>query len=167
MKRRITIYGLVAGLSIIFGVIATIELGIATMWLGYLIMFIAFGAIFPAVKQYRDENLNGTISFGQGLFVGLGISTVASLSYVLIWEFYLLLTDYSFIEMAIQSMLASQPGPDSGEAELANFAAQIEAFESQYRDPLFRLVVTFLEVFPPGLMVSLLAAGVLSRAKPH
>ena len=158
MTIRISIYGAIAGVIIILGIIATIELGIPYLWLGYLIMFIAFSAIFVAVKQYRDDSLGGVMRFHTGLLLGLGITTVASVTYVLVWELYLLLTDYAYIEDFVQSMASSvQSG---GESESTDVAAEIAAIETQYRNPLYRLPITFLEVFPPGLLVSLAAAGV-------
>lgn len=161
MARRISIYGLIAGIIIILGVIATIEFGIAYLWLGYLIMFIAFSAIFVAVKQYRDDSLGGVIRFHTALMVGLGITTVSSLTYVMVWELYLLLTEYAYIDDFMQSMAA--PVADS-EALSADAAADLAAIEEQYRNPLFRLPITFLEVFPPGLLVSLVTASVLRNS---
>jgi hypothetical protein len=47
-------------------------------------------------------------------------------------------------------------------------------FRQQYANPLFRLPVTFIEIFPVGLLVSLISAALLrnsrflpARAHPH
>jgi hypothetical protein len=38
-------------------------------------------------------------------------------------------------------------------------------FVEAYRNPLFRVGMTFLEVFPVGLVVVLVSAGILSRRR--
>jgi hypothetical protein len=44
---------------------------------------------------------------------------------------------------------------------LAEVASKAEQFRAQYSNPLYRLPVTFLEVFPAGLLVSLGSAAML------
>ena len=63
MKRLIFSYGTISGFIIIVTLTLSIELGHGHVWLGYLIMFIAFSMIYVAVKRYRDETLGGVISF--------------------------------------------------------------------------------------------------------
>jgi hypothetical protein len=146
MSRIILIYGAIAGLVIIVINTLSLELGHGQFWLGLLVMFIAFSTIFVAIKQYRDEVLGGLISFSVAVRLGLGISLVASMVYVVVWELYLALTDYRFIEEYASSMADTQA---------------VEEVIAQYSKPLFRLPVTFLEVFPAGLVVSLTSAAVL------
>ena len=45
----------------------------------------------------------------------------------------------------------------SGDA-LARKAAELEAMRVQYANPLFRIPMTFLEIFPVGLGVAILSA---------
>ena len=137
MKKLILVYGAISGLVIIVINTLSIELGIAHVWLGFLVMFIAFSSIFVAVKQYRDETRVGFIRVGTGFLVGLGITVIASLVYVLVWELYLAMTDYAFIETIGQ----------------------------QYANPLFRLPMTFVEVFPIGVLISLISAFILRESK--
>jgi len=108
MKKLILVYGVISGLVIIVINTLSLELGIGQAWLGFLVMFIAFSSIFVAVKQYRDETLGGVIRFGTGFLVGLGITLVASLVYVLVWELYLAVTDYAFIDAYIASIIESR-----------------------------------------------------------
>ena len=59
---------------------------VAGMLLGYLTMIVALTAVFLGVKAYRDKVLGGVIRFLPALGVGLGISAVASIMYVIAWE---------------------------------------------------------------------------------
>ncbi len=146
MMRSIFYYGVIAGFIIIVVNTISLELGHGSFWLGLLVMFIAFSSIFVAIKQHRDECLGGVISFRVALLLGLGISAIASVVYVAIWECYLALTDYQFI---------------ADYANLTQDPAEAKRFTDQYSQPMFRLMISFVEVFPAGLMVSLISAAVL------
>ena len=39
------------------------------------------------------------------------------------------------------------------------------AFKVQYADPMFRLPMTFVEIFPVGVLVSLVSAGLLRNSR--
>lgn len=165
MKKLVSVYGIVSGLVIIVINTLSIELGIGHVWLGILVMFIAFSSIFVAVKQYRDESLGGVIRFSTGFFVGLGITVVASLVYVLIWELYLALTDYAYIDAYIHSIVESRQTGGASQAELAATIAEAETIRQEYTNPLFRLPMTFFEVFPIGVLISLISAIILRDSK--
>ena len=154
MKKLIFVYGFIAGLVIILTSTLSIHMDVASAWLGFLVMFIAFGSIFVAVKQYRDDTLGGVIRFGTGFLVGLGITLVASVVYVLVWELYLAMTNYAYIDSFVESMR---------EGGYSN--ADAVAMAQQYSNMIFRLPMTFVEIFPVGLLVSLVAAFVLKNSK--
>jgi len=93
MKRTILTYGLIAGAIIGGMLIITVPMyNSGTLnfdngeLLGYSTMTIAFALIFFGVKSYRDRELNGSISFGKAVKVGLLITLVAAIVYSLCWE---------------------------------------------------------------------------------
>ena len=165
MKKLVLVYGVISGLVIIVINTLSLELGIGQAWLGFLVMFIAFSSIFVAVKQHRDQTLGGVIRFSTGFLVGLGITMVASLVYVLVWELYLALTDYAFIDAYIASVVESRQTGGASQAELAATIAEAETIRQQYSNPLFRLPMTFVEVFPVGVLISLISAFILRDSK--
>jgi hypothetical protein len=161
MKRSILTYGVVAGVVIIVVNTASIELGHAHAWLGFLVMFIAFATIFVAIKQYRDQVLGGVITFSTALLMGLGISAVAGVIYVLVWEVYLAMTDFEFVETYANMLIEAKKSSGASDADIAATVQGMQEFRAQYMNPLFRLPMTMLEIFPVGLLVSLVSAGVL------
>lgn len=165
MTRLILTYGVPAGLFIILGIIIGIELGANQEWLGYLIMFVVFSMIYVAVRKHRDDDLGGVISFSKAFLVGLGISAVAGVVYVAVWEFYSSFDNYQFIDNYTNSMINSIRASDKSPADMASAIAEIEAMAAQYRNPLYRLPLTFLEVFPPGVLVSIGSAIALKNHK--
>jgi hypothetical protein len=165
MQKLILVYGVIAGLVIIGIATLSIELGISSMWFGYLVMFIAFSVIFVAVRKYRDESLGGVIRFGTGFGLGLGITLVASVIYVLVWELYLVSTDYTFMDTYITSIVESKKAAGVSQEELAATIAEMDSMREMYANPLFRLPMTFVEIFPVGLLISLVAAFVLRNIR--
>ena len=171
MARIIGIYGLVSGLVIIFGIILTLLLGAdhqsgpPSPLLGYLIMLVALSTILVGVKQYRDQTLGGVIKFTTGLMLGLGIALVASIAYTLVWEVYLYLTHYSFMDHYIEATLAARRAAGVTGPAYQQAVAEMETMRRQYANPLFRLPMTFTEIFPVGLLISLVSAALLRNPR--
>lgn len=109
MTRTILTYGLISGVIIILGMIATIVFSAQhSLWLGYLIMLVGLSAILLAIKSHRDRALGGVIKFWPAFLVGLGVAVVAGIAYVAIWEAYLAITHYRFMDEYTASILASK-----------------------------------------------------------
>lgn len=169
MTRIVLTYGLISGLVIILGVIGTIVLNgdapHANLWLGYLIMLVALSAILVGMKQYRDQALGGVITFRLALLGGLGIALVASAAYVAVWEAYLAATDYAFMPKYVADTLAAKRAAGVTGSEYARLAADLEIMARQYENPLYRLPMTFTEIFPVGLLVALVSAVLLRNPR--
>ena len=169
MQKIILTYGFIAGAVIIGTIIiwfatgANYEHVAGLEWLGYLIMIVAFSLIFFGVKQYRDRELGGVIRFPTALKVGLGITLVASVVYVVAWEVNLAATDYAFINDYTQSLIDDRRAAGASEAEMAGFVAEMETQRAKYDNTLYRLMITFSEIFPVGLVIALVSAAILRR----
>ena len=50
-------------------------------------------------------------------------------------------------------------------ARLEQVIAEAQAFEAMYRNPLVRMPMTFVEIFPVGVLVSLVSALALRRPR--
>ena len=61
---------------------------------GYLSMLLAFTMVFVGIKHYRDKVLGGVIRFLPALGVGLGISAVASLFWVVGFPIFVITFDW-------------------------------------------------------------------------
>ena len=163
--RHLIFYGLLAGAAAIGATILWVNAawskGPLGMPIGYLIMFVALSLIFVGVKQHRDSDLGGVIKFGRASLVGLSIAIIAALVYVLVWEGYLFATDYSFISDYVSAAVQDIESGNLTETEAAAKRAEIEQFQAFYGTPLLRGVVSFTEIFPVGIVVSLISAILL------
>lgn len=170
MIRIILTYGLISGFVVIGSMIATMaafggDHGGGSLWLGYLIMLVALSSILLGVKQHRDQALGGVIKFWPALMVGLGIALVASLAYVVVWEIYLAATHYTFMDKYVSAMLAAKRGAGVTGAAYAKAVTEGEAMRQSYANPLYRFGMTFVEIFPVGLLISLASAALLRNPR--
>jgi len=171
VTRILVLYGIVAGL--IAGIpVDWLVLGRTPRWASgnmmlytYLAMIVALTAVFLGIKHYRDKALGGVIRFVPALLVGLGISAVASLIYALCWETSLALSGVDFAGSYAKQMVAAAQAQGASPAELQKAIAEADAFAKSYANPLYRIPVTFLEMFPVGVLISLISAGLLRNPR--
>lgn len=172
MGRDILKYGVFAGLVVAAGMWATLLAfrggmphGVLGMALGYLTMLVALSAVFVGIKRHRDVDRGGVIRFWPAFGMGLAISLIAGLFYVLGWEVAQATVVHDFASHYAASVIASEKAKGIDAAALATLTAQMEAFKVQYANPLFRLSMTFAEIFPVGVLVSLVSAAVLRNPR--
>ena len=166
MFRTITIYGLISGAVVALGItVVSVIGGKHSLWLGYLIMLVALSSILVGVKQYRDDVLGGVIGFVRALLVGLGIAVMAGIAYAAVWEVYLALTHYSFMDQYIAGILAAKRAAGVSAAEYQKAVAEMDAMRTQYANPLYRVPMTFMEIFPVGVLIALVSAGLLRYSR--
>ncbi|MBN8884325.1 MAG: DUF4199 domain-containing protein [Rudaea sp.] len=171
MFRIILRYGVLAGLIVgvpMLVLTVTLDHHMPVAWgmvIGYTTMLIAFSLVFIAIKRHRDGDLGGVIRFWPAFALGLGITVVASVFYVCAWEALLATTHMDFIGGYAQTLIEQKKASGvSGEA-LAKFVAEMETLKAQYANPLYRLPMTFTEIFPIGALVSLIAAALLRNRR--
>jgi hypothetical protein len=64
-----------------------------------------------------------------------------------------------------EAMLENARARGASAEALATMRAELDAFKVQYADPLFRLPMTFMEIFPVGVLVSLVSAALLRNPR--
>ena len=163
-------YGLLSGFVIITIMIAGIVLGgpdsfLSSEWFGYLVMLVALTFIFVGVKRYRDVERGGVIKFVPAFAMGLGIAAAAGVAYVAVWEVYLAFTDYAFMDEYVTGVMRTRQAEGLSAAAMTQEMAKLESLRTNYSNPLFRIPMTFLEIFPVGLLVSLVSALLLRNPK--
>jgi hypothetical protein len=170
MLRIILIYGVIGGLIVAVPMalsmlmVAEGAIPESAAVYGYLSMLLAFTMVFVGIKHYRDKALGGVIGFVPALGVGLGISAVASLFWVVGWEITLA-TGFDFGSAYTDSVVAAARARGAPAAELETIRADAAEFLAMYANPLFRLPITFVEMFPIGVLISLISAALLRNSR--
>ena len=85
---------------------------------GYIIMLVALSMVFVGIKHYRDRNLGGFIKFGTAFLLGLVITTVASILYVIGWEIASSVSNFDFAKAWADSMVAGARARGAAPAEI-------------------------------------------------
>lgn len=169
MKRTIIVFGLIAG----FIVTAIMVVSMArcysdpdfqgNMVLGYASMLLAFSFIFIGIKNYRDKHNNGIISFGKAFKIGFLICLVASTVYVGVWliDYYLFMPD--FMDKYTAHVLSEARRDGLSAKEIAEKAQEMHKYQEMYKNPIWVILLTYMEIIPIGLVVSLISALILKQ----
>ncbi len=171
MLKRIVYFGIIAGVILgtpLFAMTVTHTgpaIGLLGMVIGYLTMLVALSTIFLAIKQQRDEAGGGVIRFWPAFALGLGITAVAGLFYVAAWEAAQAIVHEDFAAAYARATIANAEAAGTRGAALARVEADMATFRRNYADPLFRLPMTFAEIFPVGVLVSLVSAALLRNSR--
>jgi hypothetical protein len=170
MLRIILIYGVIGGIIVAVPmVVSTLTLTEDTVpenaaLYGYLSMLLAFTMVFVGIKHYRDKVLGGVIRFLPALGVGLGISAVASLFWVLGWELTLA-SGFDFGTAYTDSVVAAAQARGAPAGEIERLKKETAEFLVTYANPLVRLPMSFVEMFPIGALISLISAALLRNSR--
>jgi len=169
MQTIVVKFGLIAGLilaAMVFTVGAIV--GDSTDFdkgetLGYIFRAAAFSTIFFGIRELRDKISSGTISFNKAFRTGIIITVIGSACYVIAWLIFLNFIDNTFIERYsvyfMEKVKASGRTPAEIELEIKSFNENMNS----YKNPLVMAMFTFLEVFPIGLMISILCSALMKR----
>ena len=130
--------------------------------IGYASMLLALSTVYLGIKAYRDSEQGGIISFAQAFKVGILITLIASAIYVLVWMIYAQ-TDAGrqLIDQLFEHMIEGAKEKGSSDADIQKLVDQKEL----YGNPFVKMGFTFLEIFPVGLIITLISALILRRGK--
>lgn len=167
MKRNVFIFGLILGAILCANMIYMVRLCYtnpdfkSNALIGYAVLIIIFSMIFFGVRNYRNKELDGIISFGKAMKTGSFIALVGATLYVVVWLFYYYLFVPDFMDVYTLHVLkeAAQSGAD----ELAARTSEMETFKELYKSPVWVILITYAEVLPVGLLVALVSAFILKK----
>jgi hypothetical protein len=171
MFRNILIFGVIGGIvvgtpmllmTILTGGKALLEGG---MVMGYAIMLIALSTVFIAIKRQRDVNGGGVIKFWPALGMGLAVTLVATVFYSAAWELAQALSSVDFPTVYAAATIEDMKANGASPEKIAAAQAEMEKFSVMYRNPLFRIPMTMVEILPVGVLVSVVSAALLRNSR--
>jgi hypothetical protein len=171
MTRIVLLYGAIAGLIVAVPMVALMLLLTEQTapdngaLYGYLVMIVALTAVFLGIKRYRDHVHGGVVKFVPALLVGLAISAVASVFYTIGWEISLAASGFDFGKAYSRAMIEAAQARGASALEVQQVADQAADFARRYANPLYRLPITFVEIFPIGAVISLISAALLRNSR--
>ena len=168
MRRAAVIFGGISGAIGIASIVGTLPylqsgdmrkadtFGYATIVLSALLVF--FG-----IRSHREREGAGRITFGQGLLVGVLITLVSCVLFVVAFElvYFWFVPDYGVKYEACMLHRAQASGGTPAEIEKAR--SQAAMFRRLFDNPWTNAAVTFATSFPVGLAAAAISAGILRR----
>jgi len=172
MKRNIIIYGLIAGLLVSIFMLSSVNylshcegnVDMETsMLIGYASMLIAFSLVFVGIRNYRNKYNGGVISFGKAFKIGILMVLIASTIYVIAWliDYFFFIPDFmdKYSAHELEKLKASGATP----LEIEKETKEMADFARMYKNPFFNAMMTYVEILPVGLIVTLISSLILKR----
>ena len=171
MKKTVLTFGLISGALSSLMMIATVpfadRIGFDKgEFIGYTIIVLSFLLVFFGIRSYRDNVSGGRITFAKAFAVGISITLISCVCYVVTWEvlYFHFLPGFmdKYTAYTVQKLNASGASPAVVQAQVQ----QLKKYKEMYDNPLVNAAITFVEPFPIGLVITLISAAVLRR-KPQ
>ena len=172
MKKNIIIYGLIAGIVVSVVMLSSVnylshcEGSVdynTSMLIGYASMLLAFSLVFVGIRNYRDKYNNGVVSFGKAFKIGIMIALIASTIYVVAWlvDYFFFIPD--FMEKYSAHTLDQLKAGGASQIEIDKQTKEMADFALMYKNPFFNALMTYAEILPVGLIVTLISSLILKR----
>jgi hypothetical protein len=172
MKKTVLTFGLVSGAVSAAMMLVTIPFVDKVGWekgeiLGYTTMVLSALLVFFGVRSYRENVGGGRLTFGRGLAVGILITLISGACYVVTWEIVYYTLMPNFADKYAAHMVERVKASGATQQKVDETQRQAQRFKQMYANPAINVAMTFAEVFPIGLVVALVSAGILRKKVPH
>jgi amino acid transporter len=168
MKKTVLTFGLIGGAIMAAMMFATLPFvdqisfdGLTIV--GYTTMILAFLLVFFGVRSYRENVSGGQITFGRGFAVGILITLVVCVCYVVAWEiiYFQFIPDFldKYAGYVVEKVRASGASQQVIDAKVE----EMKSFKEMYDNPFIFAALSFIEPFPIGLIVTLISAAFLRK----
>jgi len=170
MKKTVFTFGLIAGAILSLMMLATLpfmdKVGFDSGYIiGYTSMVLAFLLVFFGIRSYRENIGGGAISFGRAFSVGILITLVGCVCYVVTWEivYFKLAPGFAdkYANYVVEKLRSSGAGQQAIQAKLE----EMKTLKRMMDNPLINAALAFIEPLPVGLIVTLISAAVLRKKR--
>ena len=169
MKKTVLTFGLISGLLSSAMMLATVpfmdRIGFDRGAVyGYTAIVLTFLLVFFCIRSYREQS-GGTLTFGRGFTVGILITLISCVFYVLTWQVVYFKLNRGFADQYTAYAIEKARSRGASEQAIGDLRQQMADFKVMYDKPLFNAAFTFVEPFPVGLLITTISALVLRRTK--
>ncbi|AXC10375.1 hypothetical protein ACPOL_1024 [Acidisarcina polymorpha] len=168
MRKTILTFGLISGAisSLLMALTVPFEHQIGFdngLVVGYTIIVLSFLLVYFGIRSYRDNPGNGQITFTKAFTVGISITLISCICYVVTWEiiYFNFLPDFmdKYNAHIIENLKAAGTSPATLQAKIQ----ELQKSKEMYNNPFINAAMTFIEPFPVGLVITLISAGMLRK----
>jgi hypothetical protein len=168
MKKTVITYGLISGAVSAAMMFATVPFIDAIGFdrgviVGYTAIVLSFLLVYFGIRSYRDNVGGGRITFGRGFAVGILITLISCVFYIVAWEIIYFNFMPDFVDKYTAYAIDKARAAGATQAAIDARTREMQSFAAMYSNPLMNAALTFTEPFPIGLLVTLISAAVLRK----
>ena len=170
MKKIVLTFGLISGALMAIFMFATMpfidKFGFDKgLIVGYTNIVLAFVLVFFGIRSYRENVNGGAVTFGRAFMIGILITLISSICYVIAWQilYHTLLPDFfdKYAAHMIEKARAAGATPDALQAQ----TQEMDQMKQLMKNPFFHNLFVFLEPFPVGLVITLISSLILRKKR--
>ena len=171
MKKIVLIFGLISGALMALFMFSTMpfidKIGLAKgYFVGYTGIVLAFMLVFFGIRSYRENVGGGTISFGRAFAVGILITVISSVCYVVAWEILYFNFMPDFMDKYAAHVIDKARAAGESAPAIQAKQQELQQFKQLYNSNLLvNFAMTFIEPFPVGLLITLISALTLRKKR--
>jgi hypothetical protein len=172
MKKTVLTFGLISGAVLSLMMLSTLpfldRIGFDKgEIIGYTTMVLSFLLVFFGIRSYRENVGGGSITFGRAFSVGILITLISCLCYVVTWEIIYFKLAPGFADNYANYMMEKLRASGASQQVIEAKLQEMKSFKLMYDNPLINAAISFIEPFPIGLIITLVSAAILrKKAKP-
>jgi len=168
MRKTILTYGLISGLlcAVLIAIATPIENSLSLdygYYIGYTVIVLSFLLVFFGIRSYRESHSGGQITFGRAFAIGISITLITCVFYVLTWEIIYFNFMHDFMDKYAAYLVQKAHASGMSAAALQAQLAQIQKSKELYNNIFYNIAMTFIEPFPVGLVITLISAAILRK----
>jgi hypothetical protein len=172
MKKTVLIFGLISGAISAGMMLATMpfteHIGYdRALVVGYTNIVLSFLLVYFGIRSYRDNVAGGEIAFAKAFGVGILITFISCVIYVVSWEIVYFGFKHVSMDHYYAHMIDKARASGASDAAIAAKVQEINHTRLMYENPLVNSLMTFIEPFPIGLVITLVSAAILRKKKPE
>jgi hypothetical protein len=125
------------------------------------LLFVPFG-----IRSYRENVGGGSITFGRAFAIGILITIISCICYVVAWEivYFNFLPDFG--EKYAAYMIEKARAAGASQQAIEATVQEMKGMKVMLDNPLINAALSFIEPFPVGLIITLISSVIL-RKKPR
>jgi hypothetical protein len=168
MKKTIITFGLISGAISSLMMVATIpfeeRIGFDKgLVVGYTSIVLSFLLVYFGIRSYRDNASDGHITFAKAFGVGISITLISCICYVVTWQILYFHFLPGFMDKYGAHLVEKAKASGATAAEIEAKVQEAQKVRAIEDNPLLNAARTFIEPFPVGLAIALISAAILRR----
>jgi hypothetical protein len=168
MKKTIITFGLISGAVSSLMMVATIpfedRIGFDKgLVIGYTTIVLSFLLVYFGIRSYRDNASDGHITFAKAFGVGISITLISCVCYVVTWQILYFHFMPGFMDKYGAHMVEKAKASGATAAQIKAKIQEVQRVREIEDNPLMNAAMTFIEPFPVGLAITIISAAILRR----